>query len=66
MSYSHCYVQGETKDVAIKALSDSAVEVTQSEDFLGEARVMMGLDHQCVVQLLGTSHGPPILMVNYL
>ena len=55
--------QGVTKDVAIKALSDAAVDATQSEEFMGEARVMMGLDHQCIVQLLGTSHGPPILMV---
>ena len=60
---SYMTEQGVTRDVAIKALSDSAVDATQSEEFMGEARVMMGLDHQCVVQLLGTSHGPPILMV---
>ena len=24
---------------------------------------MMSLDHQCVVQLLGISHGPPVFMV---
>ena len=24
---------------------------------------MMDLDHQCVVQLLGVSHGPPVLMI---
>ena len=37
--------------------------IIQSEEFLREAKVMMTLDHQCVVQLLGISHGPPVLMV---
>ena len=35
----------------------------KGEDFLREAKVMMGLDHQCIVQLLGLSHGPPVLML---
>jgi hypothetical protein len=39
------------------------VLVLQGEDFLREAKVMMSLDHQCIVQLLGISHGPPVLMV---
>lgn len=54
---------GVEKDVAIKALSSEAVEPGQSEDFMREAKVMMDLDHQCIVQLLGISCGPPILMV---
>ena len=54
---------GVVKDVAIKALSDETIEPGQSEDFLREAKVMMDLDHQCVVQLLGISHGPPVLMI---
>ena len=54
---------GLVKDVAIKALSSESVEPGQSEEFLKEAKVMMDLDHQCVVQLLGISHGPPVLMI---
>ena len=37
--------------------------MVKGEDFLREAKVMMSLDHQSIVQLLGISHGPPILMV---
>eukprot|EP00092_Neocalanus_flemingeri_P028200 GFUD01030624.1.p1 GENE.GFUD01030624.1~~GFUD01030624.1.p1 ORF type:complete len:807 (+),score=129.29 GFUD01030624.1:58-2478(+) len=54
---------GIVKDVAIKALSNETIEPGQSDEFLSEAKVMMDLDHQCVVQLLGISHGPPVLMV---
>ena len=54
---------GVMKDVAIKALSSETIEPSQSEEFLREAKVMMDLDHQCVVQLLGISHGPPVLMI---
>ena len=54
---------GVVKDVAIKALSNESIEPGQSEEFLAEARVMMDLNHHCVVQLLGISHGPPVLMI---
>jgi len=54
---------GVVKDVAIKALSNESIEPGQSEEFLSEAKVMMDLDHQCIVQLLGISHGPPVLMI---
>ena len=70
---------GQVKDVAIKALSSDTIEPGQSDEFLREAKVrivknictdgkniwqvMMDLDHQCVVQLLGVSHGPPVLMI---
>ena len=54
---------GVVKEVAIKALSSESIEPGQSEDFLKEARVMMDLNHHCVVQLLGISHGPPVLMI---
>jgi len=54
---------GVVKDVAIKALSNESIEPGQSDEFLSEAKVMMDLDHQCIVQLLGISHGPPVLMV---
>jgi len=55
--------QGVVKEVAVKALSKETIEPHQSEEFLREAKVMMTLDHQCIVQLLGVSHGPPVLMV---
>ena len=54
---------GVTKDVAIKALSSDSLEPGQDKEFLEEANVMMGLDHQCVVNLLGISQGPPVLMI---
>jgi len=54
---------GKVQEVAVKALSKETIEPHQSEEFLREAKVMMTLDHQCVVQLLGISHGPPVLMV---
>jgi len=54
---------GVVKGVAVKALSSETIEPGQSEDFLREAKVMMDLDHQCIVQLLGISHGPPVLMI---
>jgi len=54
---------GEVMDVAIKALSSQAGEQSGSHEFLSEAKVMMKLDHQCIVQLIGVSHGPPVLMI---
>jgi len=54
---------GVVKDVAIKALSNESIEPGQSEEFLSEAKVMMDLNHHCIVQLLGISHGPPVLMI---
>ena len=32
-------------------------------DFIQEANVMMNLDHQCIVRLIGISCGPPVLVV---
>jgi serine/threonine protein kinase len=46
--------RGETKNIAIKVIN--TVEQSQMEDFLQEADVMMKLDHQCVVQLIGMVH----------
>jgi len=60
---SYMTESGDVKEVAIKALSHESLEPGQSDEFLSEARVMMDLDHQCIVQLLGISHGPPILMI---
>jgi tyrosine-protein kinase len=54
---------GTQREVAVKALSKDNIEPGQNEEFIREARIMMSLDHQCIVQLVGVSHGPPILMV---
>ncbi|KAG8042704.1 hypothetical protein G9C98_005339 [Cotesia typhae] len=53
---------GKTESVAIKTLRDSHNNVTR-EEFLREARLMMNLNHHCIVKLIGFSEGPPMLMV---
>nr|XP_040564641.1 LOW QUALITY PROTEIN: tyrosine-protein kinase Shark-like [Lepeophtheirus salmonis] len=53
--------EGTRYTVAIKVLNEMGER--QTKDFLREANVMMSLDHPCVVQLIGISCGPPILMV---
>ncbi|KAH0564657.1 tyrosine-protein kinase Shark isoform X2 [Cotesia glomerata] len=56
---------GKTESVAIKTLRDSHNNVTR-EEFLREARLMMNLNHHCIVKLIGFSEGPPMLMVQEL
>lgn len=48
--------------MAIKTLHHEYIQ-TNREEFLREARVMIGLNHHCVVRLIGLSRGPPLLMV---
>lgn len=36
------------------------------EAFLCEAKVMMNLNHHCIVKFIGLSLGPPLLMVQEL
>jgi len=43
---------GEVKEVAVKVLS--VIDEEQSQSFVMEAQFMMKLDHQCIVQLLGS------------
>lgn len=50
-------------DVAIKTLHQEHVEANRDE-FLREAKVMIGLNHHCIVRLIGVSKGPPLLMVS--
>ena len=50
-------------DVAIKTLHQEHVTANRDE-FLREAKVMIGLNHHCIVKLIGVSKGPPLLMVN--
>jgi tyrosine-protein kinase len=50
-------------DVAIKTLHQEHVAANRDE-FLREAKVMIGLNHHCIVKLIGISKGPPLLMVS--
>ena len=34
------------------------------QEFLREARVMSGLNHPCIVKLLGVCLGPPLILVS--
>ena len=53
--------RGETSNIAIKVIND--VTSTQMEDFMREAAVLMRLDHQCVVQMIGISKGSQLMML---
>jgi Protein tyrosine and serine/threonine kinase len=44
---------GTVRGVAVKVLSD--VDEEQTANFVQEATFMMNLDHQCIVQLIGTT-----------
>lgn len=52
---------GHIQPVAVKVLSD--MDEAQAKNFSTEAAVMMNLDHQSIVQLIGISSGPPVLIV---
>ncbi|XP_063220076.1 tyrosine-protein kinase Shark-like [Bacillus rossius redtenbacheri] len=56
---------GKQVNVAIKTLHKDHVD-TNRDEFLREARVMMGLNHCCIVKLIGLCRGPPLLMVQEL
>ncbi|XP_012283848.1 tyrosine-protein kinase shark [Orussus abietinus] len=56
---------GIQEPVAIKTLRESHTTATR-EEFLREARLMMTLNHHCIVKLIGFSEGPPLLMVQEL
>ena len=53
--------RGETSNIAIKVIHD--VTPPQMEDFMREAAVLMRLDHQCVVQMIGISKGAQVMML---
>lgn len=65
--YKGTYItsSGETIPVAIKTLRNE-LDSGNREAFLREARVMIRLRHDCVVELLGLAAGPPLLMVQEL
>ncbi|XP_078612992.1 tyrosine-protein kinase HTK16-like isoform X1 [Branchiostoma floridae x Branchiostoma japonicum] len=56
---------GREVPVALKTLRGEHIQHGEQE-FLREARVMMGLDHFCIVQLIGVCLGPPMMMVQEL
>ncbi|XP_043482946.1 tyrosine-protein kinase Shark [Leptopilina heterotoma] len=58
-------VPNNEEPVAIKTLRDSYNNAPR-EEFLREARLMMTLNHHCIVKLIGFSDGPPLLMVQEL
>ncbi|XP_017782286.1 PREDICTED: tyrosine-protein kinase shark [Nicrophorus vespilloides] len=56
---------GEKIDVAIKTLRNDQLKENR-ESFLREAKVMMQLDHENIVKLIGVSLGSPLYMVQEL
>jgi len=59
------HLNGNLIPVAIKTLRDGQME-SNREEFLREARVMMELEHPCIVQLVALCKGPPLMMVQEL
>ncbi|XP_015921309.1 tyrosine-protein kinase HTK16 isoform X2 [Parasteatoda tepidariorum] len=51
--------------VAIKTLRDEQMQSCR-EEFIREVEVMVGLNHCCIVKLLGVCLGPPLMMVQEL
>lgn len=50
------------RDVAIKCFHDDQVNLM--EDFMKEATTMQGLDHVCIVKLIGVSKSPLMMVRN--
>ncbi|XP_045780421.1 tyrosine-protein kinase HTK16 [Maniola jurtina] len=51
--------------VAVKTLHVQHTD-TNKQEFLSEAKLMMSLQHRCIVRLIGVSLGPPLAMVQEL
>jgi len=49
--------------VAVKTLNPGHLS-TGKEEFLGEANVMVQLDHPCIVKLIGVCQHPQLMLVN--
>ena len=49
--------------VAVKTLNPSHL-VTGKNEFLGEAKVMVQLDHPCIVKLIGICQEPQLMLVS--
>lgn len=57
--------EGFETDVAVKTLRKEYMS-SNKEEFLREAKVMMGLRHHCIVKLINISMGSTLLMVQEL
>ncbi|XP_032240951.1 tyrosine-protein kinase HTK16 isoform X2 [Nematostella vectensis] len=57
--------KGKKVQVALKTLHPEKI-VHGEQEFLREARVMYGLDHPCIVRLIGVCLGPPLILVQEL
>lgn len=58
--------EGYEEEVAVKTLHEQHVS-TNKDQFLKEVKVMVGLNHHCIVRLIGLSiGGPSLLMVQEL
>ncbi|XP_031568891.1 tyrosine-protein kinase HTK16-like [Actinia tenebrosa] len=57
--------KGKKTPVALKTLHPEKIAHGEQE-FLREARVMYGLNHPCIVSLIGVCLGPPLILVQEL
>lgn len=57
--------EGYEEEVAVKTLHDQN-RTKNKDQFLKEVKVMVGLNHHCIVRLIGLSSGPELLMVQEL
>lgn len=57
--------KGDKVPVAMKTLHPEKIAHGEQE-FLREARIMSGLDHPCIVRLIGVCLGPPLILVQEL
>lgn len=57
----HC--AGFQVEVAVKTLRKEHM-VSNKDEFIREAKMMMSLQHHCIVRLIGLSEGESLLMVN--
>lgn len=57
--------KGNKVPVALKTLHPEKIAHGEQE-FLREARIMSGLDHPCIVRLIGVCLGPPLILVQEL
>jgi len=61
VDYCECCAQ---VPVAVKTLNQSHL-VNGKDAFLGEAKVMVQLDHPCIVKLIGICQQQELMLVNF-
>ena len=52
-------------DVAVKTLRVDAMG-TGEHEFIREAKIMITLNHPCIVKLIGVTSGKPMMMVGHV